>query len=583
MLTAIVTKHAPSAEAARGCVTLNEAAGSLALAEACNRVALQAGVDSTWQLIYAARLAARRADTSMTIGLFRMSLGTAGRRVEWGELAWHLKWFLAPEEWAEWLHLPDSVRSRWTEDRFVMRDLRDGKPNGARVVEHFLRLDHAEKFFSIYVPRRVRGRLLLPATGQSQLPPDSTSLYWEPALVSAPAFRVAPRWDARFDDRATIWMRFGKPSETREWSGIDTVRPPMNMKPGREARYVSNVREAWLYVLDGQRLILQFEPELFTRSTQPTRLVAGVLGSYICGLDVWRCKLTSQAEVANRPGGRPVPRDDMAALDVDDRAIIASALARDDNSRRPEHPIFVLASLYRVWDGVTGTPLTILPWAIPIKELDVQTIGSDEVVQFALELRSVGGAADSLPVVEQQKRLRLPTRRAGDAKVTGVLSGPATHNMASWAIAIQQGTDRNGRTGRQRLEPMGGGALVLSDVILGASSQGQSWTSTAGTVVPLAPLGAFSRKEAVSLYVQLRATERIPDASATLAIYQLDRDDSTPALQVRFTSPVASGISELQREVDVSRLKAGSYRMEIVVTERRNGLTASRSAPLLIR
>ncbi|MEP6591692.1 MAG: hypothetical protein ABJC19_10965 [Gemmatimonadota bacterium] len=583
VLTAVVTKYAPSAEAARGCVTLNEAAGELALAEACNRVALQAGVDSIWQLIYAARLAARRADTSLTLGLLRMSLAVAGRHNEWGELAWHLKWFLTPAEWTEWLRLTDSVRATWIEDRFVTRDLRDGRPHGARVVEHFLRLDHAEKFFTIYVPRRVRGRLLLPATGQSQLPPDSTSLYWEPALVSAPAYRVAPRWDARYDDRAAIWMRFGKPSEVREWAGIDTVQPPKTLKPGREARYVSNVRAAWLYVLDGQRLILQFEPELFTRSTQPTRLVAGVLGSYLCGLDAWRCRLTSQAETAHRPGGRPVQADDIAALDVYDRATIASALARDDNSRRPEHPIFVLANLYRLWDGTTKAPLTIVPWAIPIKELEVETVGSDEVVQFAVELRSAGADSDSLPATYHKKRLRLPQRRPGDAKITGVLVGPATHSMSSWGVAVQQGPDRSGRAGGRQLDPIGGGAVTLSDLILGAPSQGQSWTSSAGSVVPLAPLGAFSRKEAISLYLQLRAVDRIPDAAITVAIYQTDRDGTAPALQIRFGLQIESGISEFQREVDVSRLKPGSYRMELVVTDKRSGTTVSRSAPLLVR
>ena len=367
-----VAAGVPSVAAVRGCVTLGDANRRTELVAECIQRGLDAGNDSTWLLLGLARIAARQGDTVSTRALFGDALGRSGDSDDWAEVAWQVKWFADSSEWSEWERLPDSLRAAWIQDRFASRDVRDGQPVGSRLVEHFHRLDHVSTAFRVDIPRRLRMRALQPANPESRRKWDEVVAYWEPGLAPARPYRFAQLWAPGYDDRATVWMRFGRPESTRQWSAVDTLRGPIrDIDPRPPA---TNTRAVWTYRVDTRSLVVSFESEQLAGSVEPTRIVEGVLGSYFCGVDRWRCELTSRSEMAamgrahidpTRPkrgdGFSPVPVDQMERLRTNDREIIATVTQRDDNSIASERALSVIGQVHRVWNSRDGTVLAVFP------------------------------------------------------------------------------------------------------------------------------------------------------------------------------------------------------------------------------
>ena len=134
-----------------------------------------------------------------------------------------------------------------------------------------------------------------------------------------------------------------------------------------------------MYELDGKSIVLQFEVERFSGSTEATRLVTGVLGSYICGLDTKRCGLTTlsignwYANKNPNPAYRPqtpfVAPEDIAHIREQDQQWINVATTKDDNSPRGDRNIEMHSALHRLWDPLTQAPIALVTYALPVKQL----------------------------------------------------------------------------------------------------------------------------------------------------------------------------------------------------------------------
>jgi hypothetical protein len=126
-----------------------------------------------------------------------------------------------------------------------------------------------------------------------------------------------------------------------------------------------------------------------------------------------------------------------------------------------------------------------------------------------------------------------------------------------------------------------GGAVELSDLVLGAEAQGVTWNFH-NVEIPLAPTNAVDRKAIVSLYYQIRSTEPRAGLRTVLAIYRVDggvvRDSA--AFQVTYDQVVREGINEIAPSLDVSRLDRGTYRLEVRLLDAQDRVIARRAAPL---
>ncbi len=70
-----------------------------------------------------------------------------------------LGWVATPEELTEWDSLPLPRRAEWLAAFWSTRDVRDGREDGERLIEHYKRLEFAFESFRIVIPQKGRQRL----------------------------------------------------------------------------------------------------------------------------------------------------------------------------------------------------------------------------------------------------------------------------------------------------------------------------------------------------------------------------------------------------------------------------------------
>jgi hypothetical protein len=64
---------------------------------------------------------------------------------------------------------------------------------------------------------------------------------------------------------------------------------------------------------------------------------------------------------------------------------------------------------------------------------------------------------------------------------------------------------------------------------------------------------------------------------------QQPKDSSRAVLQIAFDGALKTGLNEVERRVDLSKLDAGRYRLEVTVTDTRAKITVTQSSPIVLR
>ena len=547
----------------RACAELGLRIGRVDLTRRCATAALAAGHDSTEHLLLLARLSAREHDSVRATEAFVAAAGAAHDTLAKLAVTWHLQWFLTPAERNTWASLQDSERGPWVRDRLVSRDVRDGQPAGARLVEHFKRLEYADSAFRLHVSRIARNTLMhgasFASTGTDPDFPDT--------------WRDYTRWQVELDDRGETWMRFGPPEKR-----IYKEQKGTNSRDGLpSSRTSSNSFEAWLYELDGKPLILTFAYEPFSGQVGPSRLVSGNIGEIYCGIDSWRCTLGMRS--GTRAG---VTQELRQRVREQDREYISEATTKDDNSPRGDKAIEVIARLHRLWDVVSGSPIAMVTYAVKASDLSTQkgpNGAKSTLVDF--DLRRWDAISNGWLDTSFARRLTLPDLNSKQLHLTGFVVTSSLPNVTSWSLVATQPDKRRGRMWDDVTPPLGRGPVVISDLVLGQEGQGVVWNNH-NTEITLAPLNAVDRKHPVSLYYQVRSDHAAPVSHATVALYRVENNAATetPALQVGFDQGLRRGINEFAPSVDVSRLEHGSYLLEVQLADERGTVLSRRSVML---
>ncbi|MGH7583758.1 MAG: hypothetical protein ACREL5_11085, partial [Gemmatimonadales bacterium] len=547
-----------SAAVIRACGELAFRVDSAIASRNCALKGLSLGLDSTWNLLRLARLAFRGADTVGGSNYFDLAAQTAHDSVTREEIDWHLQWFLSPAERKEWAALPEWQRGKWVVDRLASRDVRDGQPPGARLAEHFKRLEYVEKNFRLQVARVMHGAMMSGPVVGGDASLDTTSFSHDTTV-----FRDYKRWQADFDDRGVIWMRWGKPSKI----AIDT---------GLVAR------ETWRYDIDGKIMMVTFQHEDFSGAGGATTLRTGLVGEYMCGLDSWRCGLamrvaSAEAAAAAAAAGyvKPMgttttqlPPEVRQQVINDDRLMIGEATTKDDNSVRGEKPIEVIADLHRLWDPLSAQPEALVTWAVKASDLVTPRGDSSRTALIDFQLRSWDAAALGWWDTTFTKHLLLPDTTLKNVHLTGFLVTASPPGVSSWSLVASQPSNRRGRTWDTSSPPLDSGAIALSDLVLGQTGQGIVWNNH-NTAIDLAPLNAVDRIRPVSLYYQIRSDTERRGLHITVALYRIDNGVTadSAALAVTFDQDLQDGINEIAPTLDVSRLDKGSYAVEVRVAD----------------
>ena len=582
-----VERGVTSAGALRACAELAARTHADAASRGCSERALRAGLDSTWHLLRLAQLAFRSRDTVRGSKLFIEGAAVARDTLARREVDWHLQWFLTPDERKEWSTVADGARGTWLRDKVTSRDIRDGQPLGARLAEHFSRLEYVEANFRLSVSRRTREAL---RTGPNmdeaatQGNDQKVRSACEAGMVSAVEWRFYPRWQTDFDDRGVVWMRFGAPSKR--------VRSNPSCRIPRFAEPPGEAREIWLYEVDASRMLLNFEYEKYSGSVEATRLVTGVLGSYMCDVDAKRCGMTelSFANWCNTGGCRKgstapssefVKPEDITHLHQEDAEYISVATTEDDNSPRGDKNIPLVSRLHRLWDPLSSAPIALVTYALPIKDLSVQESAGKRTTVVDLELRQWAPAADRWRDTTFSRHFNVPDTSVKRPNLVGFVVVPSTSTVSAWSLVATQPDHRRGRAYDVRTSGLQDGPVVLSDLVLGSEAQGLTW-NLHNVEIPLAPTTVLDRNTAVALYYQIKSTAARSDLRTTVALFKVEggvaRD--TAALQVAFDQAVSRGVNEVAPALDVSRLDKGSYLLEVRLTDANGTVLTRRNVAL---
>ncbi len=537
------------------------------MVERCSRHALLDGADSTFHLIHLARLAAKDADTVRASSLLLAAVGAVNDSSSTVAADWQVRWFLSPDEEAVWDTLSNGSRAPWLRQLLALRDVRDGRPAGARVMEHLNRLEVVLQDFRMNIlPINRKRAMELPAEPDGPGGTCDQSNWGGTAIRDVSrrefygascTFREIGRWQVEIDDRGAVWMRFGEPQKRAFY-----------VEPQEESNIT---REAWRYEVDGQPLILSFESEAMIGSPEATRLVPTALRPFLCGIDTYRCTLNNQ--IYDLPGNP----ERMSSLREQDFEMIDAATQKDNNAPPVARNIRVGAKYLRLWEPVSRRLIAIAPWAVRLEDIEVK----DSVARFDLAVNLWDGVQEIAFDTTFRKEYRVPAKRSGDTQLTGVLDLPASPGVTGWSLFARQEPDAGGRSFDIEAAPLSTGALAISDLVLGAEGQGVRWTGTREPVI-LAPLGVIDRKEGVlHLYFQVSSRAFHEDASIAIRVYRSDRRGDTPAIAVTMPARLSDGINEVRREIGLSELDSGTYRLEVEV--RAGGLVIERSTALVLR
>lgn len=364
-------------------------------------------------------------------------------------------------------------------------------------------------------------------------------------------------------------MRYGAPDERIAVS-------PQCPKGGPPS---PNLREAWVYRLDGNQMLLQFENERFDGSSEATRLVTGVLGSYLCGIDAWRCGLTMRSA----SGAAPLPQEQLQRVIVSDAELVELGTTKDDNSVRGMRPVRMVADLRRLWEPRTGAPIALVTWAARLDDLDSEAEGAARTAAIAVTVRRWARATGEWHDTTLSRRLTLPDTASGRRFLTGAFVLPGIEDASAWSVVVEQADRRRGRVWDDAVTADAGGPLLISDLLLGSPGQGLRWDAGVETI-PLAPLGTIARGAAATLFYQVRADKVMPTARTRISIYRDDAGASSrkPVLQLTAAASFGAGVNPVLREIDFSRLDRGRHRIEIEIVAPNGRVLVSRSAPLVL-
>jgi hypothetical protein len=532
----------------RACADFAVRTGDSAGVAICAKAGLAAGQDSTWHLLRLVRQHFRDADSLEGMALFERAAGAARTTLAQQDIEWHLQWFVSPAERAEWASTPDSLRGEWVRDRLVERDLRDGRPPGARLAEHFARLEYVEKNFMMDMPASRRGKARLGADVYQGVDGAGNS-------VNETTWREYRRWQVDFDDRGVVWMRFGKPDKL-----------VVNVPP-RGSRSI----ETWRYDIDGTPMFVHFAESDFDGSSGATTLVVGIVGPWQCGIDAWRC-LMSQ-----RIGGIP-PEQLMRARDAD-REYITVATTKDDNSPRDiKSPIRAVAQLHQLWNVATGQPIMLAVYGLRVEDLQLgrdsagrETAAVDLVLRW-WQPQLAEWNEDSLP-----RSWVVPATRKGDTHLTAFKAYPGVGGVGSWGMVAAQPDGRWGRA-HGATAPLGAGAMALSDLVVAPESRGLSWVHQ-GDRIFLSPGGTVKASEPLRLYYQVRSDVAHPQATTSIEVRRITARgiDSLPAVQVAFASTLRQGVTAINREIGLTELRSGRYQLEVRVADKSGAFLSRRT------
>lgn len=613
-----------------GAAKVERVAGSRDSAAVLFRRALQSGVvDSGFVSTELARelYASGHAEEGA-----RVLLAGAATTSDQGRAAYRreLEWVAEPAELQAWDATAPTDRPGWLRQFWAGRDVREGWPDGTRLVEHYRRIETAWKDFTLALPasgrqvvasstggidtfvdelieRRMSGAEGLSfqqgqvRAGQDNLAGGDRSLAVDANVVTTGMlmasqfkaigldgpFRAFRTTQEQLDDRGVVWIRYGKPDKIVSSAGGEAM-------------------QVWAYDRIEPRLVLQFREENFVGQAGATRLVpsllnvAGRFRDQFCGVEASLCAMITSSEdqkyndadglarsgvgrryaQARTDGGRITP----AVVDRvvrEGQAQIERATTTDANPRVFEKSVQPIVQLYGLMVPGAGRSVALAAFALPADQLEwtqPPAAGGRTVYSVRMLLSLLGPDGRRLDV-DTLRHFAVPRPLDKGQYLSGTLEVPLAPGRYQGSLLL---TQADGRGAVATLPGIGvpspTGRLALSSIVLGRESSGALWRTPSGGV-PLNPLGAFTEKGEAELYYQVVGMAPGTRYTTVLDFVELSTPDEV-ALSLTFEDTAGQPTAEVQRTVGLANLKPGRYRLRVTLTG--GGMRAAETAILTV-
>jgi GWxTD domain-containing protein len=521
------TADAPALLLARG--RLERAADAGDSAEAVFERYVWAGGDRALGLLELARTRLGRGDPAGEGPYFEGaasddSAAVAGYRADLATIA-------ADSELAAFDRTAGPARAEFLRRFWGGRDAIEMRSEGERLREHYRRLLHARRHFALTVSRRFYGAADAYRSGGSEL-----------------------------DDRGVIYVRHGEPSER--------LRPFV-------FRLMPN--ESWRYARAEGDLLFHFSAGYDQTSggdLYDYRLVESVLdlrGAAEAPPDQLLLSRQALSPVYGHmlnwgPHGAAMAR-------AEERGIGSASIAFGTNTDSYElayaRPLAAVADLVAAGHNSAG-PAAQLVFAVAGTGLPAEPAG--EGVQYRVRVRFVAIDGRGAPVGGRDTtylfRVGHPLGRRDWLLQRLQVSLPP--GRWDWRAAIQSGDSAGVVLPRDSaVVAATGGRLALSDLALGVAEAAARWPVAPGDTVLLTPFDLFRRGADLELYYELAGTEPGRSYRHAITVYRLKdaRDPGRRRAEVTlsFDEPAGAGLTRSHRTLQLGRLRAGTYLVEVRV------------------
>ncbi len=476
-----------------------------------------------------------------------------------------VKWIATDSIVTSYASIALSERTLWLQRFWAGLDASDARPSGARLVEHFRRWRLSLTRYRWSPDGWAAGHPpFVEVPDAKKLPPglryvQSSGLRY---LVSgSPKSQV-------LDDRGSMVMRHGDPIET--------------VQPGSLAADFATLgwdTENGLVLLGFGRPDLPGDLGIAARLGMLVRgFPQGDLMTN-CQLDSGLCVLAAAESQEGRQGlwGLGAIRGE--------QMFAKFTTARTRAERTSGNPILlsrripVVAQAY----GISADHILVVV-SVPWQQLADGTSPSDPgTLLLRVRMSLANGAGESVSV-DTVRRLQLRSAPEPGAYVSMMFEVPVT--PGTWMVGIVASDTATSIGGGARVRSvhalnLGAPQLQVSDPILGRPASGLSWTFN-GTTIPLNPAGAWRRQELSTLHYRVGGMRPGDQYRTTIELWESVPTAAAPRLQLSTTSVARNAEEAFDREIDISRLRNGAYRVVVRVIGT-DGSSASAEQGMVVR
>ncbi len=409
------------------------------------------------------------------------------------------------------------LRRFWT-----LRDRRDLRTEGQRLLEHFRRRTYAERHFALLTNRRLS---------------SIDDIY-----------RSA---DQPFDDRGMVYLRQGEPDEV--------IHPVLaGMMPNEtwvyrrgEGDLLLHFKGGGAYTVGGDIQDYRLVRSIFELGAGSDAQIEMLLASRADLLDVY-AKFLNWGQYAR---ARAADREQEIV-----EGSIEVATVTDANVRHYRRSIASEADAVAMGE-LDGSPLVHVVVAVPLEDERV------DANQVRLPVRIRVGFYDEsgVPGPALDRDTALKVRRTEDGiEAQGHLELALPPGAWLYRVSVET----NDSTGRilpedsVRVEPVTGSPLSLSGIALGTRSKGIEWVSAPGDTAVFNPSATFDPDDQVELYFEAYGLETTKPVRTEVRIAQGKRD----ALRLSYEQPVSGTPLRVRRSLDIANVKPGRYQLQVRVT-----------------